>query len=211
MKKWFTHEKCAAFEIRKYKSAAERHTVARREVLDPEATVKLMRRIAALPPEGDERISFGRRASQLDLVFRCGDHHQTISFYNGMIKTPSSGFYAQKNEAAEKMFEDLEGLLMGAYGKSVLLVKDSPQPFPDFTLLFVGEEEHDDGSPTASATTRSFLLTPKKGPQQKLTVTFGQVPPQPYPFKLGSARFTLFMYQSPTGEELFPERFLIAN
>lgn len=209
MAKWFTQPKCTAFEIRKHKSISEHVIVARKEVLDADAALKLMNRISALPPNGDEMRKLGPRTRRLDVVFTCGPQQETISFFEGKIKTPSTGFYRQDNPEADRIFRDLEALLMGSYGQSLPLAKGAPQAFPDFVLTYLGEEEHEGAPATVSATTRTFLIKAKDGSEQRLTVSFGQVPPQPHPFQVGAKTYTLFTYRSPQGEDLFPDRILI--
>lgn len=209
MQPWFPEAKCTSFEIQKKVSISDPKITSQKIVIDAEATRKIMKRISALPTEGEKMISFAESATLLEAVFSCGSKKITISFINGNIKTPATSFFTGSNKEAKAIYQEISSLLMGEYGKPVLMVIHLAQEFPDFKITYNGKEEVDGKPATVAVTRENFLVKDKKGAEVKVTVSSGQVPPQPVKFKVHDREYTLYTYRSPAGEDLYPDHFQI--
>ena len=96
------------------------------------------------------------------------------------------------------------------YGTAVSYQKDTPILFKDFSIKFTGTEPRTpDPQKTITFFDSTYLVSDYNGKKQTITVTSGQLPPEPMPFVVGEKHFTLFTSKTPKGERLEKEQIFI--
>lgn len=90
-----------------------------------------------------------------------------------------------------------------SYGEIVTYEKDTPIIFKDFKLVYVGGVDKTPPEVTATIHEERFSLISLEGGKNKLiTVTSGQLPPEPQQFDYGHSRFTIWTYETKDGKRL---------
>lgn len=206
---WFQTKECQELTIKKYKSISEHQVTASILIKDQPSIQKLIARIESLDPNGDEMISFGPKAESIDLTFQCKDKSQTIEIYQKKFKTPSTGFSSSKSEVESKLYQDIDGLLLPDFGKSILKVPNLVIHFKTFSVTFIETKESPKAEATVSFSKDVFLLSDGKGQTKTVEVTSGQTPPAPLEDKMGGTKFQLITYQTKDGQRLYPTHFQI--
>lgn len=208
---WFENKNYSAVTIKRFASISK-HTVEQSLVIDDATFVeRLVARIDAIPAEGDMMISFGPDAEHIQLSFEGAGSLQTIDFYSRKIKTPSTGFNSNKTEEELSVYRDIDALLFSEVNKQILKIKNLEIKFPAFSITYLGSTFRDEAPVSLSFTTDKFSIRDKKGMEQIVEITSGQLPPQPLTFKVGNASFVLNTFQSNSGARLYPHYFEIAN
>lgn len=99
------------------------------------------------------------------------------------------------------------------YGQAVNYSKKNPLSFVDFSITYVKEVDPEEGSKvktTASIRVKYFKIIGKKGEENiELRITHGQLPPKPQVFRVEGTQYTIYTYNSPQGDRLFPDNLLI--
>lgn len=208
---WFENKKCSMVTITKFTSISK-HTVEQSLVINDAAFVEsLAERIDAIPAEGDMMISFGPDAEHFSLSFEGAGTVQTIHFYSREIKTPSTGFNSNKTEEELSVYRDIDALLYPEMNKQILKIMNQEIKFPAFSITYLGSTFRDEAPVSLSFTTDTYLIRDKKGSEQIIEITSGQLPPQPVKFKIDNASFVLNSFQNNSGGRLYPDYFEVLD
>lgn len=208
---WFENENYLTVTITRFTSISK-HSIKQTVHIDDAAAVKhLVDRITALHPDGDMMVSFGPDAEHVSLSFEGDGFVQTINFYSKKIKTPSTGFNSKKTEQEVSVYQDIDALLFPEVNKQILKIKNLEIQFPAFSITYLDSTFKDEAPVSLSFTKDRYLIRGKQNPEQIIEITSGQLPPQPFNFKVGNASFVLNSFQSASGERLYPDYFQILN
>jgi len=208
---WFENENYSTVTITRFTSISK-HTVEQSiHIDDTDLAKRLKERINAIPAEGDMMISFGPDAEHVSLSFEGDGFVQTIHFYSGKIKTPSTGFNSNKTQAELNVYRDIDALLYPSINKQMLKIKDLEIQFPIFSITYLGNTFKDEAPVTLSFTTDRYVIRDKKGDEQFVEISSGQLPPQPFDFNIGKKSFVLNTFESNSGGRLYTDYFQILN
>ncbi|MFN8847684.1 MAG: hypothetical protein ACK5V3_09245 [Bdellovibrionales bacterium] len=213
---WFRKSDHSEVTITKFKSISDNKIVSSKTIKDQLYVFGLTKQITSLPVNGDKMKSWGDDAEFTKLVFSsCASEAETIEIYEDKIKTPSTGFLADKTEQETILVNDIESLLDPQLGRSVPKVKDLSITFKDFTILFAGSKHRPQppGGPTVGPTTVNFykVIEKESGRTLDIEIFEGQTPPQPYKFSLGDKKFILWTHKGPLKEHLWLKYFIITE
>lgn len=171
----------------------------------------LLSALAALPLEGDEHLKPGPESRQVELEFGCGDEIWKVRIFDGKVQLANGGFRSEASERERALIVGIEALLNPEVGRILPKVVGLALALGPFTLAFQGTTFEDHAPVTVSFNKDTFEVTDPKGGIQTLTVSSGQLPPQPRAFSVGGASFTLFTFKAPSGERIYPDHFLITG
>lgn len=175
---------------------------------------RLMERIKSIDPDGSLMKKPGPDTEVFQLAFcSSGKPADWIQFFNGCIKTPSTGFHAAGPPEGLAIYEELLGLLNPEVGKILPLVVDTPLAFPDFTFRPRGTRVPGPvlGPPrTGSGQTNEFEVSWDEK-SLVLDIYSGQTPPAPKEFLIRGVTYRLLTYQTPEGKYLYPHYFLLLS
>lgn len=213
---WFNNKDCKELNIYKYKSISDDSVLASTTIKNKSAIDEIMRRIAALPAEGDEYVSFGKRAKRTVLSFTCSNgEFQEIQIINSKFKTPSTAFISAKNTDEEILTKDLDGLVEPQLNKRVLKINDHSINFKDFSITYLKDTHtpQPEGGPTVGPTSESFYSIYRKNSANEtiLKIFTGQIPPQPQEFVIGKKIYYLLTYQNTAKEGLYSKYFEVSE
>lgn len=209
---WFAARNCDSLEIINYKKASDRAPSGRLKTDDVEAVGKLMARIEKIPASGDLMKKIGPEIPVTEMVFSCGSESATIKIYGDSVQTPSTGFNAKIEEAESRLIEDIRALSQPELGKSLLKLKGAELSLKDFSVTYLGEFRREVPGASLSSTVESFLIRDKKGQEQTIEVSYGQVPPVPKSFRVGLfSDLSLRLLRGEHEERLFPDYFQIVK
>jgi hypothetical protein len=181
---------------------------------DPSVIKRFVEEISALPVNGDEMISMDMaRTVHVTVTFGSAGQMDKIEFYNGMIKTPSTGFHSESPAPAKLLYADLLSILLPQYNKPTLKVLGLPVPFDLFKFIYTSNKvrKPEPGGPTLTFWDEIFTIEPLNGKPFELVSTSGQLPPKDIDFKVGTKKFTLITFQTKDKEpiRLNPKYFMI--
>jgi hypothetical protein len=210
MDRWFDRKPCTSLRIEKHRSLANHEVVASVTIDDAEYLARLVAAIEKLPAEGKLMIKAAGGAAYTQLYFACGGAEpRRLDILDGMLKTPSTGFN-DTTPAEAAIVADLDALVAPAIGKAVPKVKGLALRFDGFTLTYLGEDHHDGAPATVHADVDHFELV-VRGKKTPISITSGQMPPPPTPFKVGKAKRVLQSYETKQGVRLFPTHFQVTK
>ena len=206
---WFRSNECLRLEIQREKTGTK-HPTHQLEIKDAEVIKRMMSRISEINPNGDMMKSM-LIDETITLKFECKKEKSVIEIYDGRIKTRSTGFNsAQKDRDNEKIiYQDINSVLFPVFAEEVLKIKDLTLDFGEFKITFNGVENFDHAPVTVSGQEELFTVVAKDGTKQKLTVSSGQLPPQPLNFKVGQQIYTLNTFQTKSKKNIHPFYFQI--
>lgn len=214
-KAWFKNTACKSLEIKKFKSTSDERIVSALKLTDPAALQDFVKRISQIPADGDKMKSFGDEAEHIELAFECAPGElQKIDIYNKRFKTPSTGFNSSENTFEASLYSDIDALLFPALDKRTLKVAGLELKFKDFSVTFVEASlrEQKAGEPSiGSISTSQFLIRDKTKQEQKLSITSGQVAPQPKNFTVNGINLRLLTYETKSKETLYPTHFAVSK
>jgi hypothetical protein len=208
---WFANKKCSNVTITQYTNIAT-HTVEQALFVDDAAFVeRLVERIDAISPDGDMMISFGPQAEHVELSFEGEGLIQKIHFYSRKIKTPSTGFNIDETQEELSIYRDMDALLFPEINKRILKIKNLKIQFSAFSITYLGSTYIDEVPSSLSFKTDRFIIFDKKGVEQVVEVVSGQLPPEPFEFKIENKSYVLKTFQSDSGDRLYPDYFQIVS
>ncbi|MBX7232546.1 MAG: hypothetical protein K1X29_10720 [Bdellovibrionales bacterium] len=190
---WFKIKNCSELEVIQYKSISDRNIKSQLTIKDGSAIVSLMESIEKIPVEGEMMISFGPKAENIDLVFKCGKETERIEIYEKKFKTPSTGFNTSANHLELAVYNTIETLLHPKINKNILKVKDLEIKFlrpTIFSITYQGNVIHSpspsDKSPESG---EKYLI---KGPKNQTEVLIiPTLSKKSMSFKINRKAFTL--------------------
>ena len=213
---WFNNKNCNELSIYKHKSISDDRVLVSTAIKEKSAIDEIIKRIEALPAEGDKYISFGKNAKRTVLKFSCADSDlKNIEIINSKFKTPATSFISSKNKNEQDLVRDIEALVQPSLKKRFIKLKNHPIKIKDFTITFL-EDIHmpqpDDGSTVGPTHYAVFMVNPEASPNQTvLKILSGQVPPSPQAFVVGKKIYYLLTYESLAQERLYPDYFQISE
>lgn len=213
---WFNNKDCKELNIFKYKSISDDSVLASTTIKNKSSIDEIIRRIEALPAEGDKYVSFGRAAKRTVLSFTCGNgEFQEIQIINSKFKTPSTAFLSSKNTDEENLSRDLDGLVQPDLNKRILKINDHSINFKDFSITFLKDTHtpQPEGGPTVGPTSESLFSIYRKSSanETQLKIFTGQIPPQPQEFVIGKKIYYLLTYQNAAKEGLYSKYFEVSE
>jgi hypothetical protein len=208
---WFNHSDFKKIVLTKFKSISDR-TIVQQCIIEDERVIQyLMKSIQAIPANGDMMISFGPDVPYLNLSFEGLDYSEPIHFYRDKIKTPSTGFNSEQSTAEMNVYLDLENVLHPDLNKKILRIENLPIQFSDFSISYLGSTFEDHAPLSISFHKDVFLITCKNGLEERITITSGQLPPQPEEFKTEEKTYMLCTYKNSKNESVYPMYFMVED
>ncbi|MBN1835398.1 MAG: hypothetical protein JW820_06070 [Spirochaetales bacterium] len=208
---WFDTGECTRLEIRWYRSISDHGVRGSLVVADARYIRGVMERIERIPPEGDEMISFGPNAEHVELKFTCAGRLRSIDFYEGRLKTPSTGFHSTGGQIETGLYEDIQALLSPRLGLPIPVVEGLRIGFQGFTVTFAGCQVLDKENATVSLTRRFFRIADARGDERTVEIVHGQLPPPPTILEVNGKRLTLLTMETRDGRRLFPDYFQVVR
>ena len=206
---WLNHSEFKKLVFTKFKSISDR-TILQQYVIEDEKIIQyLLKCIQAIPANGDMMISFGPDVSYLNLSFEDEEYSEVVHFYRDKIKTPSTGFNSNKSVNEIQLYIDVEALFHPDLNKKILRIENLPIQFPNFSIRYLGSTFEDHAPISITFHKDTFLVTSKNGVEERITITSGQLPPQPSEFKVEGETYVLYTYKTPTKESVYPMYFLV--
>jgi hypothetical protein len=206
---WFIHSEFNKLVLTNFKSISDKAILHQFSIEDKNVIQYLLKCIQAIPTNGDMMISFGPDVPYLKLSFEGVDYSDLIHFYRNKIKTPSTGFNSEQSQAEISLYHDLEALLYPDLNKRILRIENFPIEFPTFSISYLGSMFEDHAPVSLSFHKDVFLVTSKNGIEVRMTISSGQLPPQPKEFKVAGKTYILCTYKTSMKESVYPMYFLV--
>jgi hypothetical protein len=203
---WFTDKNFSSLQIRKNGSLADHRVVRSVTITDVKYIGALAGRIEQIPPDGDMMISFSGAAEHIELAFAAGGNIREIDVIQRGFKTPSTGFNT-KNDYEKELYAEIDALLFPSRGKLVPKVEGLTLDFGVFTLRYKGTRFEDHAPATLSFHIAEFECAYKNGHTEAITISAGQLPPQPYLIK--STGLTILTFHSKDNKRIYPDFFQV--
>jgi len=205
-RKWFNTEIFASLEIKKHTSISVDQTERMVVITDSAVISHFVKRIVAIPVQGEMMISFSEVAEYVTLAFCKDGITETVEFIQRRIKTPSTAFHL-RNEAEAGLYRDIEALLFPDFSKYILKTTGLELFFPGFSLTYQGSTFVDHAPVTVSVTTDLFLLRDTDHKEQLLEIHSGQLAPAPLKIYTAAGTSELRTYTAIDGYRLYPYYF----
>jgi len=206
---WFNHSEFNKLVLTKFTSISDKTILQQFNIEDKNVIQYLLKCIQAIPADGDMMISFGPDVPYLNLSFEGLDYSEPIHFYRNKIKTPSTGFNSSQSETEISLYHDLQALLYPDLNKRILRIENFPIRFPTFSISYLGSSFEDHAPISLSFHKAVFLVTSKNGVEECITITSGQLPPQPKEFKVGGKIYILCTYKTSNKKSVYPMYFMV--
>lgn len=206
---WFTHSEFKKLVLTKFKSISDK-TILHKYIIEDQKVIQyLVSCIQTIPANGDMMISFGPDVPYLNLSFEGEDYSESIHFYRDKIKTPSTGFNSEQSIGELNVYQDLENVFHPALNKRILRIENCSIQFPSFSISYLGSTFEDHAPISISFHKDVFLIKSINGLEVRITITSGQLPPQPAEFNVEGETYILYTYKTPTKESVYPMYFLV--
>jgi ABC-type antimicrobial peptide transport system permease subunit len=168
-------------------------------VTDVDGIKTFIYHIERISADGDEMRSFIAKET-IELSFDCGEKKVKIQIFDGWFKTPNTAFNssAKVRKVEESLHDAIVSTLRPDLKKKMLKFVNNELKFKDFSLTYKGSTHFDYAPATISGNDEQFEVKDKAGKVQTLTVTSGQLPPQPTPFTVNGQKLVLETFNSPT-------------
>ena len=194
-------------EILRHESLAD-HRVVRAVKVDDLGFINILAsRIEKIPTDGDMMISFAGGAEYMEVLFYSEEKIQEVEIIQKGFKTPSTGFNS-KNEFEQEIYNDIDALLFPAIGKKIPKVENLKLDFGEFSIEYKGNEFRDFAPATLSFHIDTFKLYDRKGNEQKIEISSGQLPPKPYTATVNNLKFSIVTFSK---EGLYPAYFKVLS
>lgn len=194
---WFPKIGCEKLTMSDYETIAAKKPRRQVVINDLDYIKSFQVAINQLPTEGEIMKDMAESARYSALEFQCGKVKTVVEFYDSLIKTPATSFYARSTKLEEAIWTEIESLLSNKMemGMQTPFYKDRILDFGDFSLTYIGSEDRTPKGTTASSFAQEFKLSSKKyNLDTTLTVTSGQLPPRPLNFEVNKKSYVLNTY-----------------